>query len=216
MGESGGIPLASKKSDNKVENPYEFKIRGLDRRIWILSATRFIRSFGRGSSFIFVPLVFIVVYHMGFVVTGLFLGTATLIMAFIQYFSGILTDRIGRRSILVYSQIPAVLFYLLIFYSIAFPHYFALLLLSWYGTIVINSIQYPAVQAAVADVTSVSDRMSGYTVMRIMANLGIAIGPLMGAYLAYHGLQYIFLVSAAVTVVEIVMLYYLFRESVQN
>ncbi len=213
MGESGGIPLASKKSDNKVENPYEFKIRGLDRRIWILSATRFIRSFGRGSSFIFVPLVFIVVYHMGFVVTGLFLGTATLIMAFIQYFSGILTDRIGRRSILVYSQIPAVLFYLLIFYSIAFPHYFALLLLSWYGTIVINSIQYPAVQAAVADVTSVSDRMSGYTVMRIMANLGIAIGPLMGAYLAYHGLQYIFLVSAAVTVVEIVMLYYLFRES---
>lgn len=82
MDESGGIPLASKISESKAENPYEFKIRGLDKRIWILSATRFIRAFGRGSSFIFVPLVFIVVYHMGFVVTGLFLGTATLIMAF--------------------------------------------------------------------------------------------------------------------------------------
>ena len=138
---------------------------------------------------------------------------ATLIMAFIQYYSGILTDRIGRRSILVYSQIPAVLFYLLIYYAIASPHYFLLLLMSWYGTIVINSIQYPAVQAAVADVTSVSERLSGYTVMRVMANLGIAVGPLMGAYLAYHGLQYIFLVSAAVTVIEIIMLYYLFRES---
>ncbi len=146
-------------------------------------------------------------------ITGLFLGTATLIMALIQYFSGILTDRIGRRSILVYSQIPAVIFYLLIFYFIAVPDYLIFLLLSWYGTIVINSIQYPAVQAAVADVTSVSERLSGYTVMRIMANLGIAIGPLMGAYLAYQGLQYIFLVSAAVTVVEIIMLYYLFRES---
>ncbi len=210
---AGGELLASKKPEIGTENPYAFKIRGLDMRIWILSATRFIRAFGRGSSFIFVPLVFIVVYHIGFVITGLFLGTATLIMAFIQYYSGILTDRIGRRSILVYSQIPAVAFYLLIFYSIASPHYFTLLLLSWYGTIVINSIQYPAVQAAVADVTSVSDRMSGYTIMRIMANLGIAIGPLMGAYLAYRGLQYIFLVSAVVTVVEIIMLYYLFRET---
>ncbi|QRF75017.1 putative transporter [Thermoplasmatales archaeon] len=134
-------------------------------------------------------------------------------MAFVQYYSGILTDKVGRRTILVYSQIPAVIFYLLIFYTIAVPYYFIPLLASWYGTIIINSIQYPAVQAAVADVTSVSDRLSGYTVMRIMANLGIAIGPLLGAYLAYYGLQYIFLVSAVVTVVEIVMLYALFKET---
>ncbi len=178
-----------------------------------MSATRFIRAFGRGSSFIFVPLVFIIVYHVDFIDTGIFLGSATLIMALIQYYSGILTDRVGRRLILVYSQIPAVVFYILIFYAIAVPDYFLLLLGSWYGTIIINSIQYPAVQAAVADVTSISDRLSGYTVMRVMANLGIAVGPLMGAYLAYRGFQYIFLVSAIVTVVEIFMLFYLFRES---
>ena len=160
-----------------------------------------------------MPLVFISVYHIDFIYTGLFLGFATLLMALVQYYSGILTDRVGRRTILVFSQIPAVLFYLLIFYTIAVPNYFILLLASWYGTIVINSIQYPAVQAAVADVTSVSERLSGYTVMRIMANLGIAIGPLIGAYLAYFGLQYIFLVSAAVTVVEILMLFALFRET---
>lgn len=160
-----------------------------------------------------MPLVFISVYHVDFIDTGLFLGFATLLMAFVQYYFGILTDRVGRRTILVYSQIPAVLFYLLIFYTISVPNFFILLVASWYGTIVINSIQYPAVQAAVADVTSISERLSGYTVMRIMANLGIAIGPLIGAYLAYFGLQYIFLVSAAVTVVEILMLYALFRET---
>ncbi|EQB66947.1 MAG: hypothetical protein AMDU2_EPLC00006G0504 [Thermoplasmatales archaeon E-plasma] len=134
-------------------------------------------------------------------------------MAVIQYFAGILTDKIGRRTILVYSQIPAIFFYLFIYYSIAVPHYFLILLASWYGTIIINSIQYPAVQAAVADVTSVHDRLSGYTVMRIMANLGIAVGPLLGAFLATYGLQYIFLVSSAVTVVEIFMLYYLMKET---
>ncbi len=134
-------------------------------------------------------------------------------MALVQYYSGILTDRIGRRVILVYSQIPAVAFYLVIFYSVAFPSYLLVLLLAWYGTIVINAIQYPAVQAAVADVTSVKDRLSGYTVMRIMANMGIAIGPLVGAYLASMGLQYIFLISAIATVAEVIMLYLLMKET---
>jgi MFS family permease len=192
---------------------YSYNIRHLDRGVWILGATRFIRAFGRGSTFIFVPLIFIITYGISFIDTGLFLGSATLLMAVIQYFAGILTDKIGRRTILVYSQIPAIFFYLFIYYSIAVPHYFLILLASWYGTIIINSIQYPAVQAAVADVTSVHDRLSGYTVMRIMANLGIAVGPLLGAFLATYGLQYIFLVSSAVTVVEIFMLYYLMKET---
>ncbi|MCW6170462.1 MAG: MFS transporter [Thermoplasmatales archaeon] len=179
----------------------------------MLSATRFIRAFGRGSTFIFLPLIFIIVYKISFIETGVLLGFATVIMAVIQYFSGIFTDKIGRRSILVYSQIPAVVLYLLIYYTVAVPHYFVPLVLSWYGTIVVNSVQYPAVQASVADITEVQDRLSGYTIMRIMANLGIAVGPLLGAYLAGYGLQYIFLISAIATVVEIVMLYLMMRET---
>ncbi len=195
------------------ESPYAFSVKNLDRKIWILSATRFIRAFGRGSTFIFLPLIFIITYHISFIETGLFLGSATLVMAFVQYYAGILTDRIGRRNILVYSQIPAVFFYLLIYYTVAHPFYFLVLLGSWYGTIVINSIQYPAVQASVADITSVKDRLSGYTIMRIMANLGIAVGPLIGAYLASYGLQYIFLISAVATVVEIFMLFFFMSET---
>ncbi|MCL5989250.1 MAG: MFS transporter [Candidatus Thermoplasmatota archaeon] len=179
----------------------------------MLSATRFIRAFGRGSTFIFLPLIFIIDYKVSFIETGVLLGFATVIMAVIQYFSGIFTDKIGRRSILVYSQIPAVVLYLLIYYTVAVPHYFIPLVLSWYGTIVVNSVQYPAVQASVADITEVQDRLSGYTMMRIMANLGIAVGPLLGAYLAGYGLQYIFLISAIATVVEIVMLYLMMRET---
>jgi MFS family permease len=198
----------------KTQNSnFEYNIRGLDRRLWILSITRFIRSFGRGSTFVFLPLIFIISYKISFIDTGLLLGSASVIMAIVQYYAGIFTDKIGRRSILVYSQIPAVAFYVLIYYTVAFPHYFILLVLAWYGTIVINSIQYPAVQASVADITSVQDRLSGYTIMRIMANLGIAIGPLIGAYLAGYGLQYIFLISAAATVAEIIMLYLLMRET---
>ena len=192
---------------------YRYNFKNLDPRLKILSIVRFVRAFGRGSTFVFLPLVFISVYHLSFILTGLLLGFATLLMATVQFLAGIWTDRIGRRSILVYSQIPGILAYLAVYYSVAVPHFLYLAIGAWYSTVVINAVQYPAVQAAVADITSVGDRLSGFTLIRVMANLGIAVGPLVGAYLAGYGLQYIFLISSAATAVEVVMLYLFMGET---
>ena len=90
---------------------YRYNFKNLDPRLKILSIVRFVRAFGRGSTFVFLPLVFISVYHLSFILTGLLLGFATLLMATVQFLAGIWTDRIGRRSILVYSQIPGILAY---------------------------------------------------------------------------------------------------------
>lgn len=192
---------------------YRYNFRNLDRRLWILSIVRFVRAFGRGSTFVFLPLVFISVYGLSFVLSGLLLGFATVLMAVVQYFSGKWTDRIGRRRILVYSQIPGIFAYLLIYYAVAVPHFLYLAIGAWYSTIIINAVQYPAVQAAVADITSIGDRLSGFTAIRLMANLGIAIGPLVGAYLAGYGLQYIFVIASMATVFEVVMLYKYMNET---
>lgn len=192
---------------------YRYNFRNLDPRLRILSIVRFVRAFGRGSTFVFLPLVFISVYHLSFILTGLLLGFATLLMASVQFLSGRWTDRIGRRSILVYSQIPGIFSYLAVYYSVAVPHFLYLAIGAWYSTIIINGVQYPAVQAAVADITSVSDRLSGFTIIRVMANLGIAVGPLVGAYLAGYGLQYIFLIASLATAAEVVMLYLFMSET---
>ncbi len=192
---------------------YRYNFKNLDPRLKILSVVRFVRAFGRGSTFVFLPLVFISVYNLSFIITGLLLGFATLLMAGIQFLAGRWTDRVGRRSILVYSQIPGVISYLAVYYSVAVPHFLYLAIGAWYSTIVINAVQYPAVQAAVADITSVSDRLSGFTLIRVMANLGIAVGPLVGAYLAGYGLQYIFLIASAATAAEVVMLYLFMGET---
>lgn len=192
---------------------YRYNFRNLDPRLRILSIVRFVRAFGRGSTFVFLPLVFISVYHLSFILTGLLLGFATLLMATVQFLSGRWTDRIGRRKILVYSQIPGIFSYLAVYYSVAVPHFILLAVGAWYSTIIINGVQYPAVQAAVADITSVSDRLSGFTIIRVMANLGIAVGPLVGAYLAGYGLQYIFLIASIATAAEVIMLYLFMGET---
>lgn len=186
----------------------EYALKDLDRRIWFLSLTRFIRAMGRVSSFIFLPLVFVVVYDVSFLLTGLFLGIATLIMAFVQYFSGIWTDRVGRRFFLIIIPIPTVFFYVIMYFLVAKPSSLILLLFAWYGTIISNAIQYPAIQAAVADLTTVNKRLSGFTMLRVMANLGAAVGPLIGGVLSIFGFQYIFLLAGIATVVEIVILYF--------
>lgn len=187
--------------------PYEYAVRKLDRRVWYLSFTRFIRAMGRISSFIFLPLIFVAVYHLSFLLTGLILGAATLIQALFQYFSGIWTDRVGRRIFLVVMPIPVVFLYfgMYVIISDGLPYY--LLVLAWFGTMIANAIQFPAIQAAVADLTTVSHRLSGFTVLRVMANLGAAVGPLIGGFLSIYGFQYVFLLAAAATVVEASILY---------
>ncbi|MCL4314406.1 MAG: MFS transporter [Candidatus Thermoplasmatota archaeon] len=192
---------------------YSYRLTGLDRRVWLLGITRFVRSFGRSSTFILLPLVFVIDYGVGFFETGLLIGSGTLIMAFVQYYAGIWTDRIGRRKILVFTQIPNIFFYFLMFLIIYYHDFLIILVAAWLLTIVVNAIQYPAVQATVADVTSVSDRLSGYTALRLMANLGFAFGPLIGAFLASYGLQYIFLLASLSNVIEVLILYKFMRET---
>lgn len=187
--------------------PYEYAVRKLDRRVWYLSFTRFIRAMGRISSFIFLPLIFVAVYHLSFLVTGLILGAATLIQAFFQYFSGIWTDHVGRRIFLIVMPIPVVFLYFGMYVIISDSLPFYLLVAAWFGTMTANAIQFPAIQAAVADLTTVSHRLSGFTVLRVMANLGAAVGPLIGGFLSIYGFQYVFLLAAVATVIEGSILY---------
>ena len=181
--------------------------RALDRRIWFLSLSRFIRAMGRVSSFLFLPLIFVEVYGTSFLDTGLFLGFAVLIMAIVQYYSGRWTDRIGRRFFFVLVPIPVVIFYFLIYFIIGLRLSEIILVVSWYLVIIFNSIQYPAIQASVADLTSSADRLTGFTSLRLMANLGAAVGPVIGGFLSTYGFQYIFLLAGLATIVEILILY---------
>jgi MFS family permease len=185
----------------------------LDKRVFYLGLTRLIRASGRVASFIFLPLIFVFIYHISFIETGLVLGIAILIMSVVQYYSGILTDKIGRRVFLILIPIPAGLLYISMYFTILYKMPVLLLILLFYSTIIINALQYPAIQASIADVTSLSQRLSGYTEIRVMANAGAAIGPILGAILSVYGFQYIFLMAGIATFIEIIILYFNVKET---
>ena len=184
-----------------------YTVRGLNRRIYYIGLTRLIRSTGRSSTFIFMPLVLIEVYNLSFIFAGALLGFATLIMAIVQLYSGRLTDRLGRRFFMVLVPIPNILFFFLMYVSVL-RHFSSIVLVgSWFASVIVNALQFPALQASVADMSTPEDRMSAYTMVRIMVNTGTAIGPLLGGFLATIGFEYIFLVASIATIVEIFILY---------
>ncbi len=185
----------------------------MDRRVFYLGLTRLIRASGRVSTFIFLPLIFVFIYHISFIETGIVLGIAILIMSIVQYYSGILTDKIGRRIFLILIPIPAGLLYISMYFTILYKMPVMLLILLFYSTIIINALQYPAIQASIADITSLSQRLSGYTEIRVMANAGAAIGPILGAILSVYGFQYIFLMAGIATFIEIIILYFNVKET---
>ena len=185
----------------------------IDKRVWYLGFTRLIRASGRVSTFIFLPLIFVFIYRISFLETGIVLGIAILIMSIVQYYSGILTDRIGRRVFLILIPIPAGLLYIAMYFTVLYRMPAILLILLFYSTIIINALQYPAIEASIADVTSLGQRLSGYTIIRVLANAGAAIGPIMGAVLSVYGFQYIFLLAGISTFIEIGILYFSVRET---
>lgn len=189
------------------------KMDSIDKRVWYLGFTRLIRASGRVSTFIFLPLIFVFIYHISFLETGIVLGIAILVMSIVQYYSGILTDRVGRRVFLILIPIPAGLLYIAMYFTVLYRMPAILLILLFYSTIIVNALQYPAIQASIADVTSLSQRLSGYTIIRVLANAGAAIGPILGAILSVYGFQYIFLLAGISTFIEIGILYFNVRET---
>ncbi len=180
--------------------------RRLDRRIYLLGLSRMIRAMGRTSSFLFLPIVLFEIYKISLLQIGIFAGFATLIMALVQYYSGVLTDKIGRRKFLIYVPIPVSVLYWLMA-EVVFKRGDLVYLISlWYLTIFFNALQFPAIQATVADLTRLSQRLTAYTIVRLMVNVGAAIGPIIGAFIGTINLGYIFIITSIATLIELFIL----------
>ncbi|MGC8581934.1 MAG: MFS transporter [Thermoplasmata archaeon] len=185
----------------------------LNKQIWPLAIARFIRAMGRVSAGLFMPIILLSIYHFSFLDIGIISGAVVLLMAIIQYYSGKWTDRIGRKAFFIWVPIPVALMYFVMFYTVFVRGNVLFLITGWLFTISLNSTQYPAIQAAIADVTDFEDRFSGYTLVRVMVNAGAAIGPLIGGFLSIFSLSYIFLVAAIATIAELFILYYMVEET---
>lgn len=110
-----------------------------------------------------------------------------------SFLGGQLADQIGRRAVMLFAMFGGATM-LLLLSMVQTP---ALFLVGLFVFALIGETYRPAASAMIADLTAPAQRSHAYALMYIAVNLGFAIGPLLGGYLAAYSFKWLFLGDAA-------------------
>ena len=172
------------------------KFKYFDKRVWYLVAIRVINALGFS---IILPFISIYLYsEQGVpmtIVGSLFLGAA-LVRAMTQLLGGGISDRTGRRKVMIVAGIGRTLAFLLMAAAIYwdFPIYIiGVFIILSYG---FGAMFMPAADALISDVVNPKDRVEAYGYQRIGLNIGWTIGPAIGGYLASISYHLLFLIPS--------------------
>jgi MFS family permease len=153
---------------------------GLERGVWTLLSGSFANAFGNGVVF---PFLLIYLHN----VRGIALGTAGLVLAalgvagiVVNPLVGTLLDHLGPRRILVGSMVLAICGYGGFAFVRTVPEAFAAAIAAGAG----NASFWPSHSSLVAGLTSREQRSSAYAMQRVLNNLGIGVGGLVGGLIA--------------------------------
>jgi len=147
----------------------------------VLFLTVFIDLMGFG---IVIPLLPIYAerMHASAAAAGSLIGVYSLMQLLFAPVWGAISDRVGRRPVLLVSLSASVMSYLLLAGAWSLPMLFAARLLAG-----VAGANIPVAQAYIADVTSGADRARGMGLIGAAFGLGMVVGPAVGAGLALLG-----------------------------
>lgn len=124
---------------------------------------------------------------------------------------GKLSDRIGRRPVILASQLLTVASYVLFSFSTSFWILFLSRVLGGLGGSNIG-----VAQAYIADVTTREDRAKGMGIIGAAFGLGFVFGPLIGAFLSKYGYAVAGFGSAAFTSMAFIYTIFMLPESLKE
>ncbi len=166
-------------------------------KFWILVLSSFIDRLGGTMIFPFFSLYITQKFDVGMTEAGLLLGSFSLSGFIGSLVGGALTDRFGRKGMvlfgLVFSALSSVAFGLINQFSLFY------VLAVFVG--LLSDVAGPAHQAMVADLLPEEQRAEGYGIMRIAINLAWIIGPTVGGILAGYSYLLVFVLDAITSLI---------------
>lgn len=189
-------------------------LSGYDRQVWMLFMAEIINVLGTSMIRTFLAIYMFNELHMSMVEVGLALFVSSLSGAVAAYAGGSISDAFGRKKILVCGLALQVIAYLLISVSIdaSVPYLAFVTVLSF--SALVQGLYQSVPDVMIADVVEPGRRVGAYGLLRIGANLGWVIGPVLGGImLAFTPFTWVFYLAAVTTSIYLLMAVYVLRET---
>ncbi len=165
------------------------------RLFWIVVLVRFVDGIGGTLLFPFFALYITQKFGVGMTQAGILLGMSSLFGLIGSMIGGALTDRFGRKQLillgLVFSAVSTLGFGLVNDFTVLYPLVIVVGLLS--------SIAQPAHEAMIADILPEKQRQEGFGILRVVGNFAWIIGPTIGGFLANINFFYLFVIDSVMS-----------------
>src|SRR6266498_5870997 len=179
------------------------------RLFWIVVLVRFVDGIGGTLLFPFFALYITQKFDVGMTQAGILLGMSSLFGLVGTMFGGALTDKFGRKQLilfgLVFSALSTLGFGLVNDFNILYPLVIVVGLLS--------NIAQPAHEAMIADILPEGKRQEGFGILRVVANFSWIIGPTIGGFLANINFFYLFVIDSVISCIVAIIIYRVLPET---
>jgi MFS family permease len=173
------------------------------RRFWAVVAISFIDRIGGTTLFPFFALYITQRFQVGMTQAGFVMGLFSVFGLIGNTIGGALTDKYGRRNLILFGLVFSALSTL----SLGLVNDFRVLIPVAAFIGLLSDVSGPAHGAMIADILPVKQRQEGYGILRIVANMSWIIGPTIGGFVAGRSFFALFVMDAVISCFVAVLFY---------
>ncbi len=179
------------------------------RTFWVLVGATFIDQIGAALIFPFFSLYITQKFNVGMLQVGELFGIFTISGMLGGVIGGGLTDRFGRRSVVIFGLVISGLSSVVMGLVNDIGLFFAVAAVA--GTLA--SIGGPARQAMVADILPENKLAEGFGIFRVSFNLAVTFGPMVGGLLAGYSFMLLFITDAVCSIIMAIIVFAVLPET---
>lgn len=173
------------------------------RLFWIIVLTLFIDSIGSTLLFPFFALYITQKFGVGMTEAGVLLGMSSLFGLIGSMIGGALTDKFGRRQLILFGLVFSALSSLLFgFAADVRMLYFLVVVVG-----LLSRVSTPAHDAMMADILPEAKRQEAFGITRVVGNYAWIFGTALGGLIAARSFLALFVIDAVLSLVVAVILY---------
>ncbi|MEJ2013277.1 MAG: MFS transporter [Anaerolineales bacterium] len=168
------------------------------RPFWTLVVVTFIDRLGGALLFPFFALYITGKFGVGMTQVGVLFAAFSFSSFLGTLLGGALSDRIGRKGMLIFSLISTSFSSVLMGMVDTLSLFFAIALLVG----IFTDAGGPAYEAMIADLLPEEQRAQGYGILRVAFNVSVVIGPAIGGFLATRSYLALFITDAVISLIS--------------